>query len=428
MSSRRTTPAGARDRAAAAVGRLAGAASRATRRGQGNTLPGLVAERLAPGVARRRAARLDRVALVSGTNGKTTTTAMLAAALAADGRRVVSNQTGSNLHRGLATALLRADSTAQDAVLEVDEAVLPRAVEELRPRLLVLLNLTRDQLDRHHEVGGMTRRWRAAVARLDRAAEVVAGGADPRTAWVAQAAPHALLVAPAHARLGRDDAGCPRCGGLLREQPPGPYRCNRCGWAPAPAAVVVERDGHDVHLRGLGQRRATRLPVATDGYALDAAMAWTAALRLGADPLRALAAIAWLEAVQDRYASGSSDGTPVRLLLAKNPAGWDEALAAATDRGRAAVVSVNGGGPDGRDTSWLWDVDLGALRGRPQVVATGDRAEDVAVRLQVAGVACSLVRPLGRAIAKAGGRGREVDLFADYTSFQLARELIHRRG
>src|SRR5919204_4043382 len=125
MSSRRTTPAGARDRAAAAVGRLAGAASRATRRGQGNTLPGLVAERLAPGVARRRAARLDRVALVSGTNGKTTTTAMLAAALAADGRRVVSNQTGSNLHRGLATALLRADSTAQDAVLEVDEAVLP---------------------------------------------------------------------------------------------------------------------------------------------------------------------------------------------------------------------------------------------------------------------------------------------------------------
>jgi hypothetical protein len=138
------------DRAVTGAARLAGAAIRATGRGQGATLPGLLAEKFAPGVTARLAARLEQTVLVSGTNGKTTTTAMLAAALAGEGRRVVSNRAGSNLYRGLATALLGADPAARDAVLEVDEAVLPRAIQELRPRLVVLLNLTRDQLDRNH--------------------------------------------------------------------------------------------------------------------------------------------------------------------------------------------------------------------------------------------------------------------------------------
>jgi UDP-N-acetylmuramyl tripeptide synthase len=116
----------------------------------------------------------------------------------------------------------------------------------------------------------------------------------------------------------------------------------------------------------------------------------------------------------------------VRPLLAKNPAGWDEALGAADDRRRAAVVAVNGGIPDGRDTSWLWDVDMARLGDRPLVTATGRRAEDVALRLEVAGVPCGIVRPLAAAIAQAGGRPgrRGVDLFADYTSFRQARELI----
>jgi UDP-N-acetylmuramyl tripeptide synthase len=120
----------------------------------------------------------------------------------------------------------------------------------------------------------------------------------------------------------------------------------------------------------------------------------------------------------------------VRLLLAKNPAGWDEALGAADDRRRAAVVAVNGGIPDGCDTSWLWDVDMTRLVDRPLVTATGRRAEDVALRLEVAGVPCRIVRPLAAAIGRAGGRPgqREVDLFADYTSFRQARELIGCSG
>jgi UDP-N-acetylmuramyl tripeptide synthase len=410
--------------------RLAGAAIRASGRGQGTTLPGLLAERCAPGIAARRAARLDRVVLVTGTNGKTTTTAMLAAALTAGGRRVVSNAAGSNLYRGLATALLAAGRAAQDAVLEVDEAVLARAVQQLRPCLVVLLNLTRDQLDRYHEVGGLAGRWRQAVAALAPGATVVANGGEPPTAWVAQAAPSALLVRVRSGGLGRDHAGCPACGSLLSQAGSGSYGCGQCGWAPGPASVRVERYGHHASLDGLGRRWPVRLPLASDGSALDLAAAWAAATRLGVHPAAALATIAGIGTVQGRYATCSWHGVRVRLLLAKNPAGWDETLSAADDRRRAAVVAVNAGIPDGRDTSWLWDVDVTRLRDRPLVTATGQRAEDVALRLEVAGVPCRIVRPLGAAIAGAGGRPgqREVDLFADYTSFRQARELIGRSG
>jgi lipid II isoglutaminyl synthase (glutamine-hydrolysing) len=419
----------AADRAVARLARLVGATIRATGRGQGATLPGLLAERCAPGITRRSAARLERVVLVSGTNGKTTTTAMLAAALAGDGRRVVSNGAGSNLHRGLTTALLGAGAAAQDAVLEVDEAVLPRAIEELRPEAVVLLNLTRDQLDRHHEVGGLAERWRQGVAALPTGATVVANAGDPRTAWVAGAAPRALLVRLLGGRLGRDGAGCPRCGALLGQARSGRYACGRCGWSPPPASVEVERERQQLRLRGFGGRRSARLQVTADGYALDAAISWAAAVWLGASPGGSLARIAALGSVQDRYALRSWHGTPVRLLLAKNPAGWDEALGAASDRARAAVVAVNAGEPDGRDTSWLWDVDMARLGGRPLVVATGERAEDAALRLEVAGVPCRVVRPLGRAIAVAGDpAGGGVDLFADYTSFRQARRLLGRRG
>jgi lipid II isoglutaminyl synthase (glutamine-hydrolysing) len=221
------------DEVVAAGLRLAGAVIRVSGRGQGATLPGLLAERCAPGITARRAARLDRVVLVTGTNGKTTTTAMLAAALAAGGRRVVSNATGSNLYRGLATALLATGRATQDAVLEVDEAVLAQAVQKLRPCLVVLLNLTRDQLDRHHEVSGLARRWRQAVAALPKGATVVANGGEPPTAWVAQAAPTALLVQVQGVGLGRDHAGCPACGSLLTQAGSGPYGCPDCGWAQA---------------------------------------------------------------------------------------------------------------------------------------------------------------------------------------------------
>jgi hypothetical protein len=247
---------------------------------------------------------------------------------------------------------------------------------------------------------------------------------------VASAAPRAVHVALCGRRAGRDGAACPACGGMLSTEPSGGYRCWMCGWSPLAATVRVERQDDKIRLLGEGVRRRAGLLVPTDGYALDMALAWAAAYRLGADPDRSLAAIGRLGAVQYRYGDAVYLGVPGRLLLAKNPAGWDEALTASTDPARPAVVSVNGGGPDGRDTSWLWDVDMTRLSDRPFVVATGARAEDVALRLEVAGVTCSVVRPLGEAISRAGRSpgNRQVDLFTDYTSFVEARELASRDG
>jgi hypothetical protein len=177
---------------------------------------------------------------------------------------VASNTAGSSLYRGLATALLAAGRATQDAVLEVDEAVLARAIRELQPCLVVLLNLTRDQLDRYHEVGGLARRWRQAVAALPEGATVVANGGKPPTAWVAQAAPSAVVVRVDGGGLGRDHAGCPACGSLLTQAGPGSYGCRHCGWAPGPASVRVERDGR----RHIAPKRRAHLAQRRPGAAL----------------------------------------------------------------------------------------------------------------------------------------------------------------
>jgi hypothetical protein len=170
---------GVRDRLAALLARSCRWAIRATGSGAGNTLPGRLAEWVAPGVLGRAAVGLRPIVLVSATNGKTTTTALISAALRAAGRRVVTNSSGSNLHRGLTAAVLSSPGVAGCAVLEVDEATLPGVVDELDPDMLVLLNLSRDQLDRFHEVHTVASRWRSAAGRLHRGARVVAVDHDP---------------------------------------------------------------------------------------------------------------------------------------------------------------------------------------------------------------------------------------------------------
>jgi UDP-N-acetylmuramyl tripeptide synthase len=419
-------PLGPRDRLAALLARSTRWAIRTTRFGSGSTLPGRLAEAVAPGVLGRSTNGLRPVVLVSATNGKTTTTALLAAALRATGRRVLTNSSGSNLRRGLATAALCHRGKADCAVLEVDEATLPTVLDELDPEMLVLLNLSRDQLDRYHEVHRVAAAWRTAVARLRGDATVVAIDHDPLVCHVAQAAPETITVGLADARPSRDGAGCPACGAPL-DLRSGTARCPTCHWRPPPRQVRVERTGNRVRIEGLGQVAETQVPVPSPGYAADLAAAWAAAVRLGVPSGAAIAAISRVKAVQSRYAEVTWRRRSVRLFLAKNPAGWDDALATmGSARERAAVVSINSGIPDGLDPSWIWDAEMGRLRGR-RVVASGRRAEDVAVRLVVAGLE-PLVEPrLEEAVLLAAGHGGSVDLLADYTSFQAARRLIGDR-
>ncbi len=421
---RPATPSGPRDRLAILIARLTRRAIRTTGAGAGSTLPGRIAERIAPGILSRAARGLEPIVLVSATNGKTTTTALLRAALTAGGRRVLSNSTGSNLHRGLTTAVLCSRGVADCAVFEVDEAILPRVVDELDPDMLVLLNLSRDQLDRYYEVHSLAGRWRTAAGRLSPGARVVAVDHDPLVSHAAEAAPRTVTVGVAGAGLGRDAAGCPACGELLVGSPSGRPCCPTCRWRRPRRQVEAERHGSEVRLHGLGTDVQATLPVSSPGYTANAAAAWAAAVSLGVPPRDAIGAIAAIQVVESRYAEIAWRGRTVRLLLAKNPAGWDDVLAAVAASGRPAAVSINAGIPDGRDTSWIWDVDMGALRGRPVVVATGERAEDVALRLTVAGIDPVMEPRLEHALLRAVDQGGAMDLLADYTSFQAARRLL----
>ncbi len=419
-------PPGPRDRLAVLLARSTRWAIRATGSGSGSTLPGRLAEAVAPGVLGRAASGLRPVVLVSATNGKTTTTALLAAALRATGRRVLTNSSGSNLRRGLATAALCHRGKADCAVLEVDEATLPTVMDELDPEMLVLLNLSRDQLDRYHEVHRVAAAWRAAVGRLRGDATVVAIDHDPLVCHVAQAAPETITVGLADARPSRDGAGCPACGAPLDLRGATPS-CPTCRWRPPPRQVLVQRSGTRVRIEGLGQVTETRVPVPSPGYAADLAAAWAAAVRLGVPGGSAITAISRVKEVQSRYAEVTWRRRTVRLFLAKNPAGWDDALATmGFAQDRAAVVSINSGIPDGLDPSWIWDAEMGRLRGR-RVVASGRRAEDVAVRLVVAGLEPVVEPGLEEALLLATGQDGAVDLLADYTSFQAARRLTRDR-
>ena len=398
-----------RTRTAVTLGHAAASLSRRLGRGNGSVIGGRVLMAIDPGALPTLAAG-HRAVLVSGTNGKTTTTRMLAAALATAGP-VVTNVRGANMPPGLAAALSEGEPRAP-AVLEVDEAWLPAAAKAVQPEVVVLLNLSRDQLDRNNEVRTLSRSWRDAVAAMPDTT-VVANADDPLTAWAASAARSVVWVAGGQPWTA-DASGCPACGGRISFS--GRWRCTACGIERPPIDVEVGTDA--ISLAG-GRRLELGLHLPGRANRSNAAMAVAAAEKMGVDPDAGLAAISSLTAVYARYRSTVIDGVPVRLLLAKNPAGWLEILDIISDSTGPVVVGINARIADGKDPSWLWDVPFERLRGR-FVVAAGERSHDMAVRLHYAEVDHTRQPDLRRALADAGARrngARQVDLVANYTSF-----------
>jgi UDP-N-acetylmuramyl tripeptide synthase len=353
------------------------------------------------------------VALVSGTNGKTTTTSLLRAALATAGP-VATNVLGANQPPGLAAALAAGPPGAM-AALEVDEAWLGRVVEATAPRVVALLNLSRDQLDRNNEVRQLAATWRRTFA--GRAGTtVVANADDPLVVWGAGAALDVSWVG-AGQPWTLDASGCPNCGGRISfEGAAGPgWACGSCDLR-RPALDVRLEDGAVVDAAG----RRTDLHLALPGRAnqANAAMALTVAEVLGADPQRSAAAMADLAEVVGRYASVRVGSTQARLLLAKNPAGWLEVFDVLRPAPLPVVVIINARIADGRDPSWLWDVPFERLAGR-LVLASGERSRDLAVRLRYAGIEHRHQPDPVAAITAAGAP--EVDVVANYTAFQALR-------
>jgi UDP-N-acetylmuramyl tripeptide synthase len=371
------------------------------------------------------------VALVSGTNGKTTTTKLLACAIEAGGRRpVVTNLLGANLPAGLAAAL--AGGPGATAVLEVDEAWLPKVAASVSPAVVVLLNLSRDQLDRNNEVRQVAQRWRTACEQLPPGAVVVANADDPLVAWAASAARRVTWVG-AGLRWNSDATGCPKCGGPIVFEGDGGWKCSSCDFSRPVAEISLgQAAGQPCVVLASGEQRALALNLPGRCNQSNAVMALAGVLGLGGDIAAALDAMTDVREVAGRYATVDVGGVHARFLLAKNPAGWAEVFDMLSPAPTPVVIAINARTADGHDPSWLWDVPFELLRGRP-VTATGERGLDLAVRLHYGEVEHTFEPSVSEALRKAGagqsaGGAGEVDVVANYTAFHQALAAVRKGG
>jgi lipid II isoglutaminyl synthase (glutamine-hydrolysing) len=404
-----------RARLATTIGGAAGRMSRLAGRGDGSVIGGVIGLRVEPGLLALLAA--DRqVVLVTGTNGKTTTTRLITSALGALGQDVASNAFGANMEAGLAAALGQAPD-APFAVLEVDEAYLPAVLAATKARVVALLNLSRDQMDRAAEIWMLARRWRTALAAAPDC-RVVANADDPLIVWAASQAAQVTWVA-AGQRWHEDSWCCPECGSHLKRDDLG-WRCGECDFARPPARWVL--DGDSV-IDSAGQ--VTELSLTLPGRAnrANAVVALAVAEVFGVSLAQALPRLREVASVAGRYTQVERHGRQVRLLLAKNPAGWLEAFDVLDPARVPVVLSVNAQIPDGRDTSWLWDVDYRVLRGR-RVFVTGERRMDLAVRLEADEVPFELAEGIDDAVDRV--TGGSMDVIANYTAFQQIRTALGR--
>jgi UDP-N-acetylmuramyl tripeptide synthase len=439
-----------------AAARAAGAVSRRSGRG-GTSLPGKLLLRLEPGAVGALARRLPNgSAVISATNGKTTTAAMVASILERGGHTLVHNRAGANMAGGIAGTLLEAARGGKIAgdtgLFEIDEFWLDQLVPQIRPRALLLANLFRDQLDRYGELDTIADRWAGVVAAAQETTMVL-NADDPLVADLGRERsgvvyfgvedPAMALAGMAHAA---DSKHCRRCGAPYHYDYVflghlGHYHCDACGATRPAPSVAAER----VALDGLrGARMTLRLPGATvevrlplpglyNVYnALGAAALTTA---LGATPAEIVAGLEATSAAFGRAETVSIGGRDLLLLLVKNPAGANEVLRTlALEDGEHDVLAVlNDHTADGRDISWVWDADFELLAGRlARVVCSGTRAAEMALRFKYAGVPQerlvvepSLPAALDRAVS--GGSGRLVAI-PTYTAMLALRQELVARG
>jgi lipid II isoglutaminyl synthase (glutamine-hydrolysing) len=411
-----------RGRIALGVGAAARWASRVTGRGAGAMIGGLVAMTLDKSILGQLGSG-RRSVVVTGTNGKSTTTRMTAAALSTLGP-VATNAEGANMDAGLVAALAGAREAAL-AALEVDEMHVPHVADAVDPAVVVLLNLSRDQLDRVGEINHIERTLRGGLARHPDTV-VVANCDDVLMTSAAYDSPHVVWVAAGGGWAG-DSVSCPRSGELIAREgthwystgtpsdvgPGGPPAFKR----PTPQWWYDDENVYGPD--GLTLPMTLALPGTVNRG--NATQAVAAAVALGADPAAAVAAVGTVDEVAGRYRTVRLGAHTARILLAKNPAGWQEALSMVDKHGAGVVIAVNGQVPDGEDLSWLWDVRFEHFEDTA-VVAAGERGTDLAVRLGYAGVGHTLVHDTVKAIASCPPG--HVEVLANYTAFlQLNRQL-----
>ena len=434
--------------------RLVGRLSRATRRGGGTTLPGKLVWKLDPAAVDALARRLPAgVALVSATNGKTTTTAM-ASSILSPVRRLAWNRSGANLASGITSTLLAARD-AELGLLEVDEFALPEVIRRTRPRVVCLGNLFRDQLDRYGELEHIAERWRSAVSELPVDASLVVGADDPLVASLGDGRDRVLRFGvddPSHARPSLQHASdskyCIRCGAPYVYDAPyvghlGAYRCDACGHTRPPLDVAARRieshglDGVSFSLETPDGDAQVRLALPGLYNVYNALAAASLALALGASLDIVVEGLERFTGAFGRFERFLVGDKRLLLLLVKNPAGANEAIRTLQNGSGPAtlVVALNDRIADGRDVSWIWDVDFEPLLERAhRIVVTGERAAELALRFAYGGyprdrleVVPSLERALDRGLDLTEP-GKELAVLPTYTAMLALQAIATRRG
>jgi len=399
-----------RKTAAVWAGKATGALSRITRRGGGTTLPGDVARAIDPKILSRLAEDLTQGAVViTGTNGKTTTARLVTWLFEGIGQRVVSNRAGANLIYGVTAAALGKAGTdgklkADWGVFEIDEASLPRAVEEIQPKATLVLNLFRDQLDRYGELETIAKKIEKALSALPEGAHVILNADDPRVAEIGLSLPHKptwfglddVAVAGKQLPHAADARTCPRCGASLLFDAvyvghDGVYRCPTGDFArPQPdlTATDIVLDGFDSLMLTI---EGTRIAMPLGGLynCYNVLAAYATACSLGLDGRYIAERLKTFRAAFGRQERIEFRGRRLVLVLSKNPAGFNETVRTAVElaRGENFLIGLNDRKADGTDVSWIWDVDFEQLKGKAKlVIPAGVRAHDLAVRLKYAGV------------------------------------------
>ena len=424
-----------RSRLTVTLGHAARLAARLRGGGSGGTaFPGLVMERTDPGFLARTLNRLPRgVVVVSGTNGKTTTTKMIVQLLREQGLKVFTNRTGSNFVRGvLASLLTEVDAAgnldADIAVLELDEAHAVHFVAQVRPRACLLLNVMRDQLDRFGEID-YTASLLHSIAKAT-SDVVVLNGDDPRLA--APAFLEGVTARVVSFGAGEDLRSLFLSDDDLRTGLASP---RDRGEGPGPRVTLEAINGQRATMRVDGASHEVSFAIPGVHNLLNACAALGVVLEVLGEDADLSGLLATLGNVQAAFGRGevlTLDGHPVQLSLVKNPAGFRMGLLSAASQaqaGEVVVVAINDEYADGRDMSWLWDVDFAALRAGGVAVVTGVRAWDMALRLRYDDVEVTDVEPdLRKAVAlmrrAADAADRPIRIFTTYTAMLALRSIL----
>jgi lipid II isoglutaminyl synthase (glutamine-hydrolysing) len=448
--------------AAVWAGKATGALSRFSRRGGGTTLPGDVARAIDPDVLRKLSQDLKFGSVViTGTNGKTTTARLISYLLEGAGHRVVSNRAGANLIFGVTAAALESANangrlSADWGVFEIDEASLPKAIDEIRPKAAIVLNLFRDQLDRYGELESIAKKIEGALARMPDGGKALLNADDPRVAEIGLNLANPPLwfglddtrVAARELPHAADARTCPRCGASLIFDAvyvghDGVYRCpNHDFVRPTPemTATNIELDGFDNIAMTVGSgtsdgEHRLALPLGGLYNCYNVLVAYATAITIGLEPDYITRRLHDFRAAFGRQERLEFRGRHLNLVLSKNPAGFNETLRTAVDlaKGNNFLIALNDRKADGTDVSWIWDVDFERLRGKAHaLIPGGNRADDLAVRFKYAGIeATNPETDPGKALdalVKATPEGDTAYLLCTYTAMLDLREELVRRG